>query len=82
MLLRLLIVLFCIFTAIKLQSKVIKMRKEKDSIYIPVILVLMLIGGFISSCANMARPGGGPKDETPPVFVNSDPLPKQIKKIK
>ena len=54
------------------------MRKERDSIYIPMILVLVLAGGFISSCANMARPGGGPKDETPPVFVKSDPLPNQI----
>ena len=35
-------------------------------------LVLVL---SIYSCANMSRPGGGPRDETPPVFVKSTPAP-------
>lgn len=29
----------------------------------------------IYSCANMSRPGGGPRDETPPLFVKSNPAP-------
>lgn len=31
--------------------------------------------GLVASCASMGRPEGGPKDELPPVFLSSDPLP-------
>ena len=32
----------------------------------------------IYSCANMSRPGGGPRDETPPVFIKSMPVPNAL----
>lgn len=37
-----------------------------------LFLVLLLIG-FISSCANVASPNGGPYDEDPPKFLESTP---------
>ena len=42
------------------------------------ITVYRLVASFILaisiySCANMSRPGGGPRDETPPVFIKSTP---------
>ena len=39
---------------------------------IAAVLILVL---SIYSCANMSRPGGGPRDETPPLFVKSTPAP-------
>ena len=38
------------------------------------IALIVFIGGWSISCANMGRPGGGPKDETPPVLKKSTPL--------
>ena len=37
------------------------------------IALIVFIGGWSISCANMGRPGGGPKDETPPVLKKSTP---------
>ncbi|MCH5327581.1 MAG: Ig-like domain-containing protein [Coprobacter sp.] len=54
------------------------MIKKRISTYAPLAVISVLVIGMVSSCANMARPGGGPKDETPPVFVKSDPLPNQV----
>lgn len=44
-----------------------------------VAAVLILAG-----CASIGRPGGGPRDETPPVFVRSNPLPgaRNVKRTK
>ncbi|MCP9612440.1 Ig-like domain-containing protein [Coprobacter tertius] len=42
-------------------------------------LLCFLTAGFITySCANMARPTGGPRDTTPPVYLKSNPLPNQL----
>lgn len=38
----------------------------------PLILLTAL---FIAACASMGRPGGGPTDTEPPVFVRSNPAP-------
>ncbi len=38
------------------------------------IALIVFIGGWSISCANMGRPGGGPKDKTPPVLKKSTPL--------
>ena len=37
------------------------------------IVLIFFIGLCCYSCANMGRPGGGPKDETPPVLKKSNP---------
>ena len=37
------------------------------------IALIFAIGACCFSCANMGRPGGGPKDETPPVLKKSNP---------
>ena len=47
------------------------------------ITVYRLVASFILaisiySCANMSRPGGGPRDETPPVFIKSTPVPNAL----
>ena len=47
------------------------------------ITVYRLVASFILaisiySCANMSRPGGGPRDETPPVFIKSMPVPNAL----
>ena len=35
----------------------------------------MTVGLALFSCANMSRPSGGPKDETPPKYIKSKPIP-------
>lgn len=42
----------------------------------PLFLAACL--GLIVSCANIARPGGGPRDMDPPIFIKSDPMPQQV----
>lgn len=47
------------------------------------ITIYRLVASFILaisiySCANMSRPGGGPRDETPPVFIKSMPVPNAL----
>jgi hypothetical protein len=43
--------------------------------YLPIALLVVTVGLMLFSCANMSRPGGGPKDETPPKYIKSNPLP-------
>ena len=43
--------------------------------YLPITLLVVTVGQMLFSCANMSRPGGGPKDETPPKYIKSNPLP-------
>lgn len=38
-----------------------------------IFLVLAVFSGFFMNCANQMAPTGGPKDETPPVVLLSDP---------
>ena len=49
------------------------MRSILNRIFFSLFIILSLIG-FISSCANMASPNGGPYDEDPPKFLGSTPL--------
>lgn len=39
------------------------------------LLVVAVLAVAMAACASMGRPEGGPKDETPPVFVKSNPMP-------
>lgn len=41
---------------------------------IPVIVVALLA----AACASMGRPEGGPRDDTPPVYVRSNPAPGAV----
>lgn len=41
-------------------------------------IVATLLAAVLYSCANMARPGGGPYDMDPPVYVKSTPLPNEL----
>lgn len=41
-------------------------------------LVAVPLLGMAAACANMGRPEGGPRDETPPAYVRSDPAPGQL----
>ena len=41
------------------------------------LIAIIIMIGFVSACANMASPNGGPYDETPPRFVRSTPMPLQ-----
>lgn len=36
-------------------------------------LLFLIIGGFLVNCANQGNPEGGPRDETPPEIVKSEP---------
>lgn len=38
-------------------------------------LLWLSLGLLTAACANMGRPEGGPRDEMPPRFVRSDPMP-------
>lgn len=51
------------------------MRHRPDNLWILPVLVLAL---FMVACASMGRPEGGPRDEDPPIFVRSNPLPGQL----
>lgn len=39
----------------------------------PILTAFVML--LIAACASMGRPEGGPRDETPPVFVRSNPMP-------
>lgn len=39
------------------------------------VLVAAVIAVAVGACASMGRPEGGPRDETPPVFMRSNPMP-------
>lgn len=41
-------------------------------------LALCLLALCVYSCANIARPTGGPKDETPPVYISSTPTNNEL----
>lgn len=49
----------------------------KNSVLIRAIVAVM-VSVAVYSCANMARPGGGPYDEDPPVYLRSTPLPNEV----
>ena len=51
------------------------MKSHSSLRYLPVTIILIIVGLALFSCANMSRPGGGPKDETPPHFIKSKPMP-------
>ncbi|MGL5787545.1 MAG: Ig-like domain-containing protein [Bacteroidales bacterium] len=44
-----------------------------------ILFILTLVSVYAqNSCANIGRPGGGPKDETPPEFVRGNPMPNTL----
>lgn len=42
------------------------------------LLIPTIATAILAACASMGRPEGGPRDETPPVFVRSNPAPGQL----
>lgn len=51
------------------------MKRAQTLMMAPLLMLAVLAVG---ACANMGRPEGGPRDETPPVFVRSDPAPGAV----
>lgn len=41
-------------------------------------LLVTIAAAFLAACASMGRPEGGPRDETPPVYIRSNPTPGQL----
>ncbi|MBP2691201.1 MAG: Ig-like domain-containing protein, partial [Muribaculaceae bacterium] len=41
--------------------------------------VAMVVAALVTACASIGRPEGGPRDETPPKFVSSNPRPGQLR---
>ena len=41
-------------------------------------LAILLVALFVSACANIGHPNGGPYDETPPKYVSSKPAMNQL----
>ena len=39
------------------------------------LMIIAVIALAVAACASIGRPDGGPRDETPPVFVRSNPSP-------
>ncbi len=39
------------------------------------LLLAVVLAACLAACASIGRPDGGPRDETPPVFVSSNPAP-------
>ena len=52
--------------------------RTKWLLYARNFILTAFAAAFILSCANIARPTGGPTDTTPPVFVKSNPKPNQL----
>ena len=52
--------------------------RTKWLLYARNFILTAFAAAFILSCANIARPTGGPIDTTPPVFVKSNPKPNQL----
>ena len=46
--------------------------------HIAAFLLIALLGAVVYSCANMSRPGGGPRDVEPPRYLRSKPLPDAV----
>ncbi|MDE6082043.1 MAG: Ig-like domain-containing protein, partial [Muribaculaceae bacterium] len=42
-------------------------------------LVAVVLSLLMAACASMGRPEGGPRDEDPPVYVRSNPMPGQVR---
>lgn len=53
-------------------------RKNDNLVKAAQLLAGVILVTLVYSCANIARPGGGPKDVDPPVFVKSLPTPGQL----
>ncbi len=51
------------------------MSGRRDTVRGLRVLLCLAIAVLAAACANMGRPEGGARDETPPVFVRSDPKP-------
>ena len=51
------------------------MKYHSSLRYLPIVLLIITVGLMLFSCANMSRPSGGPKDETPPRYIKSRPMP-------
>ncbi len=54
-----------------------RFSKKPFLLHLFTLLMVVSVSLMLYSCANMARPGGGPKDEEPPVYVKSTPVPGQ-----
>lgn len=56
------------------------LRKRSYNIKLLIRKVLTVVAGVAAfySCAGIGRPDGGPRDETPPRFMKSSPLPGHL----
>lgn len=43
-----------------------------------LLLLTAVVVAIMAACASMGRPEGGPRDELPPVFVRSNPMPNSL----
>lgn len=43
------------------------------------LLFIIVATAFFAACASIGHPEGGPRDETPPVYVRSNPKPGQLR---
>lgn len=48
--------------------------KDKSLVQLRMLLALA-VAAMLAACASIGRPEGGPRDEEPPVFVASNPMP-------
>lgn len=53
----------------------IKKSENKRRSLPAVYILLSFLALAVAGCASIGRPGGGARDETPPVFVRSNPMP-------
>ncbi|MFA6830789.1 MAG: Ig-like domain-containing protein [Bacteroidaceae bacterium] len=61
------------------------MDKKKQHYYINrlmQLLTVLMVGCLLYACANVGRPDGGPIDETPPRFLESNPNLKAVNNTK
>ena len=46
---------------------------KNSTLILKVAVTLLFLGAFLTRCANIMSPEGGPKDTLPPVIVNLTP---------
>ena len=60
---------------IKNHEKLRKTTLFAATLVVTALVVAVPLSGLLTSCASIGHPEGGPRDEVPPVYVKSDPMP-------
>lgn len=59
------------------------MSRHNDNLssmrFLAAAVIAVAVAALVAACASIGRPQGGPRDETPPVYVKSNPAPSSTR---